>query len=146
MVWYDNMISSIMRYVVSASIIASAWPRNVNYNKSCEAMRGQWNNLRSHARKISVSDDLPAMLPPLEDNLMLTRRKLATNLNKPRVRYPPQWPFVEIRIDGLSWKRPQETETGIKSKSLGFNHVFSVVHFWVFFAGNVKIMTYVYVT
>ena len=58
---------------------------------------------------------------------MLARSKLAPNIkSKSRVRHLPQWPFVELRIDGQSPTRPQETLAGITTKILGFDHVFKV--------------------
>ena len=37
-----------------------------------------------------------------------------------------QWPFVELRIEGQSPKRPQETLASITAKVLGFDHIFRV--------------------
>ena len=96
------------------------------------AQRDKWltgtKNLRGHVRIISVAVDLPPILRPLKDNLMLTRSKLAPNIkSKYRERHLPQWPFVELRIDGQSPKRPQETLGDITSKILGFDHVFKIV-------------------
>ena len=95
------------------------------------AQRDRWlagtKNLRGHTKKISVSVDLPPILRPLNDNLMLMRSKLEPNIkSKSRVRHLPQWPFVELRIEGQSPKWPQETLASITAQVLGFDHVFRV--------------------
>ena len=95
------------------------------------AQRDRWlagtKNLLGHTKKISVSVDLPPILRPLKDNLMLMRSKLEPNIkSKSRVRHLPQWPFAELRIEGQSPKRPQETLASVTAKVLGFDHVFRV--------------------
>ena len=95
------------------------------------AQRDRWlagtKNLRGHTNKISVSVDLPPILRPLKNNLMLMRSKLEPNIkSKSRVRHLPQWPFVELRIEGQSPKRHQETLASITAKVLGFYRVFRV--------------------
>ena len=59
------------------------------------AQRDRWltgtQHLRGHVKKISVSVDLPPILRPLKDNLMLARSKLVPNIkSKSRVRHLPQ--------------------------------------------------------
>ena len=95
------------------------------------AQRDRWltgtKNLRGHTKKISDSVDLPPILRPLKDSLMLMRSKLEPNIkSKSRVCHLPQWPFVELRIERQSPKRPQETLASISAKVLGFDHVFKV--------------------
>ena len=77
------------------------------------AQRDRWltgtKNLRGHNKKISFSVDLPPILRPLKDSLMLMRSRLEPNIkSKSRVRHLPQWPFVELHIEGQSPKQPQE--------------------------------------
>ena len=74
------------------------------------AQRDRWltgtKNLRGHPRKISISPDLPPILGPLKDNLMLSRSKLAPGItSKSQVRYLPRWPFVELKVEGQAQKR-----------------------------------------
>ena len=95
------------------------------------SQRDRWlsdsKHLKGYARKISISQDLPPVLRPLKDSLMLTRSKLAPNVKaKSRVRHLPKWPFIELKIDGQSPKRPEETLTNIIHKVLGFDHLFKI--------------------
>ena len=81
------------------------------------AQRDRWltgtKNLRGHPKKISISTDLPPILRPLKDNLMLLRSKLAPDIkSKFRVRYLPRWPFVELKIEGQAPKNPRNRYLG----------------------------------
>ena len=95
------------------------------------ADRDKWlsgtRNLRNSNRKISVSPDLPPVLRPLKDSLMLKRSKMRPELkSKSRVRYLPQWPFAELKVEGQAAINPTETLASIVSKKLGMNHIFRV--------------------
>ena len=95
------------------------------------AQRDRWltgtKNLRGHPRKISISPDLPPILRPLKDNLMLSRSKLAPDIkSKSRVRYLPRWPFVELKVEGQAPKQHEESLSGITRQILGFDHIFKI--------------------
>ena len=81
------------------------------------AQRDRWLSgtkyLKNYNKKISISPDLPPVLRPLKDELMQTRAQLpAQQKQKSRVRFIPQWPFVELQIQGQS---PQGPKTDIRS-------------------------------
>ena len=95
------------------------------------AQRDRWltgtKNLRGHPRKISISPDLPPILRPLKDNLMLSRSKLAPDIkSKSRVRYLPRWPFVELKVESQAPKQHEESLSGITRQILGFDHIFKI--------------------
>ena len=95
------------------------------------AQRDRWlagtRNLRNHDRKVSLSPDLPPVLRPMKDALMLTRSKLAADIkSKSRVRYLPTWPFVELRIDGQPPRRPDTTRADLVTNILGINPVLRI--------------------
>ena len=95
------------------------------------AQRDRWlsgtKHLRGHTRKISISPDLPPILRPLKDTLMLTRSKLAPDVkSRSRVRYLPRWPFVELKVEGQAAKHHEETLMGVTRKVLGFDHIFKI--------------------
>ena len=88
------------------------------------ADRDKWitgtKNLKDFGKKMSVSPDLPPVLRPLKDELMKTRSELAPDVkSKSRVRYLPQWPFVELRIEGRNPIRPNTSLGAITKTVLG---------------------------
>ena len=95
------------------------------------AQRDRWlsgtKHLRGHTGKISISPDLPPILRPLKDTLMLTRSKLAPDVkSRSRVRYLPRWHFVELKVEGQAAKHHEETLMGVTRKVLGFDHIFKI--------------------
>ena len=57
--------------------------------------------------KILLCPDLPPVLRPLKDELMQRRAQLpAEQKQKSRVRLIPQWPFMELGIQGQSSQSP----------------------------------------
>ena len=79
-------------------------------------------HLRDYNKKVSISPDIPPVLRPIKDNLMLKRSELEPTIKaKSRVRYLPQWPFVELRIEGQRPTYPAETLESVTAKILGFD-------------------------
>ena len=89
---------------------------------------GDQVSVRPYQKDFSFGVGSRAPIPgTLKENLMLVRSELAPNIkSKSRVRHLPQWPFVELRIDGQSPTRPQETLAAITKKIFGFDYVFKV--------------------
>ena len=70
-------------------------------------------------QKVSLSPDLPPILRPLKDTLMLSHSKLPPDIkSKFRVQYLPRWPFVELKIEGQAPKQHEETFMTITKMSL----------------------------
>ena len=95
------------------------------------ASRDKWltssSNLKGSEKQYSISPDLPHVLRPLKDSLMLKRSLMGQELKrKSNVRFLPQWPFVELRTEGEPSIKPDESLRAIVSKSLGLNHVFNI--------------------
>ena len=71
-------------------------------------------------QKISVSTDLPPVIRPLKDELMLKRSKMDPELKlKTKLRYLPQFPFVELRAEGQNPIRPTKSLRDVTSEVLG---------------------------
>lgn len=71
-------------------------------------------------KKISVSTDLPPVIRPLKDELMLKRSKMDFQMKqKTKLRYLPQFPFVELRAEGQSPIRPSKSLRDVTSEVLG---------------------------
>ena len=76
-------------------------------------------HLKNYSGKVSISPDLPPVIRPLKDELMETRAKLPTDIKqKSRLKFLTQWPFVELRIQGQSPKRPSSSLSSVTSKML----------------------------
>ena len=95
------------------------------------AQRDRWlsgtKHLRQQEKRISLSPDLPPVLRPLKDELMLSRSKLSPELKaKSRVRYMPHWPYVELRMEGKQPQRPAASLSAIAEKILGLNPLFKI--------------------
>ena len=93
------------------------------------SQRDRWlagtKNLRGHPTKISVSPDIPPTIRPHRDKLMLFRSQMTPELKmKSRLRYTPEWPFVELRTEGQAPKRPDVTLRDVTPVILGIDHVF----------------------
>ena len=74
------------------------------------AQRDRWlagtKHLKNHSGKVSISPDLPPVLRPLKDELMMERSKLPAHIKqKSRIKFLPQWPFVELKTYGQPPKR-----------------------------------------
>ena len=87
------------------------------------AQRDSWisgtKHLKNYSGKVSISPDLPPVIRPLKDELMEARAKLPTDIKqKSRLKFLPQWPFVELRIEGQSPKRPSSSLSSVTSKML----------------------------
>ena len=87
------------------------------------AQRDSWisgtKHLKNYSGKVSISPDLPPVIRPLKDELMEARAKLPTDIKqKSRLKFLPQWPFVELRIQGQSPKRPSSSLGSVTSKML----------------------------
>ena len=87
------------------------------------AQRDSWlsgtKHLKNHSRRVSISLDLPPVIRPLKDELMEMRSKLPRDTKqKSKLRFLPHWPFVELRIDGQSPKRPSFSLSAVTSKML----------------------------
>lgn len=90
------------------------------------AQRDRWlagaKNLKHVVKKTSISPDLPPVLRPLKNDLMLKRSTLpAEQKSKSRVRYLPHWPYVELRIENRQPQRPETEFFTIANKILGVN-------------------------
>ena len=82
--------------------------------------RDRWlagtKHLTNHSGKVSISPDLPPVLRPLEDELMRGRSKLPAQIKpKSRIKFLPQWPFVERKIDG---QPPKRSSVNLKLRSV----------------------------
>ena len=65
--------------------------------------------LKDQEKRITLTPDLPPVLRPLKDDLMRQRSQLAPAVKaKSRIRYLPQWPYVELRVEN---KQPIRSET-----------------------------------
>ena len=87
------------------------------------AQRDSWlsgtKHLKNHSRKVSISPDLLPVIRPLKDELMEMRSKLPRyTKQKSKLRFLPHWPFVELRTDGQSPKRPSFSLSAVTSKML----------------------------
>ena len=97
------------------------------------AQRDRWlagtRNLRDYqGPRISLSPDLPPVLRPLKDSLMQKRKNLAPDQKSvSRVRYRPQWPFVELQIGNRPPIKPDTSVTDVVTKALGMNPIFRIV-------------------
>ena len=90
------------------------------------SQRDQWlagtRKLRDTAGdlKISVSVDLPPVIRPLRDELMLRRSKMnRERKQKAKLKYLPRFPYVELRIDGESPIRPSKSLREVTKEVLG---------------------------
>ena len=64
----------------------------------------------ARGHKISVSTDLPPVIRPLKDELMLVRSKMEPALKqKTKLKYLTQFPYVELRAEGRTPIRPTKT-------------------------------------
>lgn len=95
------------------------------------AQRDRWlagtRHLRNHAKKVTLCPDLPPVLRPSKDELMLTRSKLSPSVKaKSRVKYLPHWPFVELRIEGQPPKRSATQLSHIAAKVLGMDPLLKI--------------------
>lgn len=80
----------------------------------------------ARGRKISLSTDLPPVIRPMKDELMLKRSKMSADLKlKTKLKYLPQWPFVELRTEGKDPTRPTKSLREVTSEVLGhYDHVY----------------------
>ena len=98
------------------------------------AQRDRWlsgtKNLKNYSKKVSISPDLPPILRPLKDELMQRRAQLPVQQKqKSRVRFIPQWPFVELRVQGQSPQRPKTDLRSITSKMLEIDSLLQL-NYW----------------
>ena len=89
--------------------------------------RDRWfsgtSNLKNVEKNISVSPDIPPILRPMKDRLMMERKALPPNIKaKSKVRFLPAWPFMELRIEKHPTIRPKETLSDITRDIVGFDH------------------------
>lgn len=96
------------------------------------ADRDKWlsgtRNLRGSTKKISLSPDIPPVIRPLKDELMKTRSEMApSDKAKSKVKYLPQWPFVELRVEGARPQRPKTTLSEVATTILGIDPYFKIV-------------------
>ena len=84
-------------------------------------------HLKGNAKKISLSPDLPPVLRPMKDALMLKRSKFSKELKeKSKVRYMPHWPYVELRMEGKQPERPVTSISDIATKILGLDPLLKI--------------------
>ena len=96
------------------------------------AQRDLWlagsSNLKGLTQKISISPDLPPVLRPMKDSLMLTRKNLPPTVkSESRVRYLHSWPFVELQIKNAPTQRPATSKSDIVKNMLKFDPFFEIV-------------------
>ena len=95
------------------------------------AERDRWlsgtKHLKDYPTKVSLCPDLPPVIRPLKDTLMLKRRDLPPEQkSRARVNYLPYWPFVELKV-GDTKHRPDIDISTVLTTVLGFNPVFKIV-------------------
>ena len=95
------------------------------------SQRDEWlagtSNLKGLEKNFSLTPDLPPVIRPYKDQLMLQRKQMPAEVkSKTRIRYLPKWPFVELRTEGQPPVRPDVTLRDITPTILGLNHVYSV--------------------
>ena len=85
-------------------------------------------NLRGTQHKISISQDLPPVLRPLKDSLMLKRKNFTPEQkSQSRVHYLPVWPFVELQRKNRPPQHPETPMSDVLSKIIDMNPLFKVV-------------------
>ena len=90
------------------------------------AQRDRWlagaKNLKHVQKRTSISPDLPPVLRPLKNELMLKRSQLTPEeKSKSRVRYIAHWPYVELKVENRQPQRPDTEFSAIATKILGVN-------------------------
>ena len=90
------------------------------------AERDRWLSgtvhLKNYASKVSLSPDLPPVVRPMKDELMLIRSKLdAETKKKAKVKHTPRWPFVNLQIEGQRPRLPTKTLGDIVKETTGVN-------------------------
>ena len=61
--------------------------------------------IKNYNKKISISPDLPPVLRPAKDELLQERSKLPLQTKqKSRIKFLPQWPFVQMKVEGRAPK------------------------------------------
>ena len=95
------------------------------------AERDRWISGTKHlknytAARISLCPDLPPVVRPLKDTLMMKRRDLPPEEKaRSRVNYLPYWPFVELKV-GDTKHRPDTNISEVLTTILGFSPVFKI--------------------
>lgn len=73
-----------------------------------------------HGTNISLSPDLPPKVRPIKNAVMLHRKSLDQDARKKsKVRYLPQWPFIELKLDDKNTFRPPIAIDKIAEDHLG---------------------------
>ena len=76
-------------------------------------------HLKNYSGKVSISPDLPPVIRPMKDELMEVRSKLPRDIKlKSKLKFLPHWPFLELRIDGQTPKRPSISLNAVTTKML----------------------------
>ena len=88
------------------------------------AQRDQWlsgtKNLKNYNKKISISPDLPPVLRPAKDELLQERSKLPLQTKqKSRIKFLPQWPFVQLKVEGGTPKSSSLTLRAVTTSMAG---------------------------
>ena len=74
--------------------------------------------------KVTLTPDLPPVIRPLKDQLMLLRSKMPQSVKtKTRLRHIPEWPFVMLCTEGQRPVKPDATLREITPAVLGISHV-----------------------
>ena len=77
-------------------------------------------NLKNYNEKISISPDLPPVLRPAKDELLQKRSKLPLQTKqKSRIKFRPQWPFVQLKVEGQAPKSSSLTLRAVTTSMAG---------------------------
>ena len=95
--------------------------------KDRDAWLASAGNLKHQPTKITLCPDLPPVIRPLKDALMLKRKNLSTELkNESRVRYTPKFPFVELKVKDTVHK-PDTRFSDIVTQVMGFDPCIRII-------------------
>ena len=87
------------------------------------AQRDSWlsgtKHLNNYSGKVSIRPDLPPVIRPMKDELIEVRSKLPRYIKlMSKLKFLPHWPFLELRIDGQTPKRPSISLNAVTTKML----------------------------
>ena len=98
------------------------------------AERDRWiqgtKNLKEYnddkGKKTSVCPDLPPIIRPLKDSLMIKRRDLPKEQKEhAKMNFLPHWPFVKLKVDDVTHVSETSISDVVK-KIVGFDPVFKI--------------------